>query len=248
MVFWNMGVSLEVLRVLRRYDELESSFQLNNNLTSTDTKSSSSDQRCAIIGGVLGSIIIVLLILVGVLYHQRKATVNSSAQLESTSSTISPGQMFSRYLRRPQFLRSEAPSQLSFHPSLLVSKPKNRDCTQISRPPIIQHPAPYLPHSPEALHHHGSTLELTSTPSANCTSLSTPDPPNKQALFLSIIEWRRRTRLEAKSVQPRPLGANRVAFSSHYQNTPLDDHHTPESEVLPPHPRRTQRRFTVMNN
>ena len=244
-----MGIFLEFPCILHRYDELENSFQLNMaNLTSTKMDLSSSDQRCAIVGGVLGSIIIVLLILVGVLYHRRKSTVNPSAHLEPTSSTIAPGQIFSRYLRRPRFLRSETPSQLSFHPSLLVSKPKNRDHGQISRPPVIPHPAPCLSHSPEALRHPGSTLELTSTSSANRTSLSTPDPRSKQALFLSIVEWRRRTRLEAKSVQPRSLGANGVEFSSYYQNAPPDSHHIQESGALPPPPRRTQRRFTVMNN
>ncbi|KAF8238444.1 hypothetical protein L208DRAFT_1355266 [Tricholoma matsutake] len=217
--------------IVYSYD-VENSFQLKaSNLTTTGTTSPSNDRRCTVIGGVLGSIIVLLLVLVVFLYRRQKSTT-PSAPFGSTSSNIAPGQLFSRYVRRPRFPRSETPSQLSFHPSLLVNKRINGDRVQISPPS----PIPYLPPHPLET---SSTVDLTPSPMGNLAgSLNSPDPRSEQAQVLSITEWLKRTGQQADLGQPQGVAFPRNSF---------DSHRTPESE-LPPPPRRMQRRFTVMNN
>lgn len=217
---------------------------------STPTKVNPSGK---IVGGVLGSVSVVLLGLVAFLWRRQQKSRPSvdSASAPDSPSNSPPWRFFSGWLQRwkekQEKPKSDTASRFSFNPSLFVSPMMNRTRALVSRPPpavitiLPRHNVPS--HRPDCLQLLQPNRENT-PPLPNDLHLPR-DSRLEPTQPLSIIEWQRRTQMEADAIPPR-FDISEVDLSSYYDDSSATPDPPPPPRRGPPQP--GQRRFTVVNN
>ncbi|GLB36596.1 hypothetical protein LshimejAT787_0308840 [Lyophyllum shimeji] len=203
------------------------------------------DSSGKIVGGVLGSLAVVLLGLVAILWRRQRDSKESPGPstpprpLPKRPSLI-PAERIQRWWRKPA---SETPSRFSFNPSLLVEPMVDRHQTMFSRsyPPPVRTVLPIqpLPQRPDSTQPLQPNREATPTP-----SMQSLDPRNEERQPISILEWQRRTQLEADATPPRFDVTDRD-LSSYYEFSSDGPEPPPPAHARP---RSTPRHFTVVNN
>jgi len=242
-VFGSVGVLLLglVAFLWNRQRKSEESIDLSSPPT-PPPKDSAVNPGGKFVGGILGS--------VGVVLHRLVAFLSSRQQKPKGSIDLSsppapppkPRVMMhvNRIQRWWQKPNSETTSRFSFNPSLLAEPMVNRHHTIVSRsyPPPVRTVLPIQP----PLQRPDSTRPLQ--PNRERTPSPPVDPRNERRYPMSILEWQRRTQLEADATPP-PFDVTDRDLSSYYD---FSSDRPDEPPLHSPRPRSVPRRFTVVNN
>lgn len=209
----------------------------NGNPTVAPKNLSKKNNSSKIVGGVLGTICILLLGLLGFLWHRQRSYKASISSTDDVSCRPPFGHFVTNWFpkwRSESKLKSNDPprNSFAFNSSLFVLPIRSRFVAHAhpATPAVVTIlPRGPLPDSPNSSH---PLQPNRDPPPLNLDSHHEP---------ATILEWRQRTLLEADAMPPR-LSVVEADLSSYYEFSTVT--HEPAPRTSRPGPRR----FTVMNN